>query len=93
MSCNNNKQSEKVYYTDPSEFIKKLTKYLVEGIVVAIITRWIASKSLTLQEIAIISLTASMTFMLLDIYSPSIAVGYRNGVGIALGAKTVIAAL
>lgn len=78
------------YYNDPSEFLKKLTKYVIEGTVVAVIAKWISSKKLELNEIAIIGLTASVTFLLLDIYSPSISMGYRNGIGLALGVKTII---
>lgn len=91
MNCvEQNKFNETEYYNDPSELLKKITKYLIEGVVVALVTKWIASKNLTVQEIAIISLTATGTFLLLDLYSPTIAVGYRNGIGIAIGAKTVL---
>lgn len=94
MNCNKNNNNEEYdneeYHTDPSELLKKITKYLIEGVVVALVTKWVASKQLSIQEIAIISLTATVTFMLLDIYSPSIAIGYRNGIGIAIGAKTIL---
>lgn len=86
--CDNSLLHE--YYNDPSEFIKKLTKYIIEGTVVALVAKWVSSKKLTLQEIGIISLMASSTFILLDLYSPSISAGYRQGVGLVLGAKSVL---
>lgn len=79
------------YHNDPSEMLKRITKYLIEGVIVAIIARWISSYKLTLQEISTIALTASATFILLDIYSPSVSDGYRQGIGLALGAKTILA--
>ena len=89
MSCNSIKL-EPEYYNDPSEIMKRIFKYLIEGVVVAIIARWISSHKLTLQEIATIALTASATFILLDTYSPSVSAGYRQGLGLVLGAKTIL---
>jgi hypothetical protein len=91
MSCTNKLNEE--YYNDPSELLKKITKYLVEGIVVALVVRWIPSKNLSLKEIAIISLSATATLVILDLYSPTISYGYRNGIGLALGAKSVLSPL
>lgn len=102
MSCNSSPQNttcgitkssnnvEPEYYTDTNEIIKKLTKYLIEGFVVALVLRWLPSKNLTIKEIAIVSLIASGTLIMLDTYSPTISHGYRNGIGMALGAHTVL---
>jgi len=78
------------YYTDSNEMIKKLTKYFIEGFVVALVLRWVPSRNLSVKEIAIISLVASGTLILLDTYSPKISNSYRNGIGLALGAQTVL---
>jgi hypothetical protein len=78
------------YYTDPNEMIKKITKYLIEGFVIALVLRWLPSNNLSVKEIAVISLIASGTLIMLDTYSPTISSGYRNGIGLALGAKTVL---
>jgi hypothetical protein len=88
MCTNNDKCSE--YYTDPNEMIKKITKYLIEGFVVALVLRWLPSSNLSLKNIAIVSLVASGTLIILDTYSPVISKGYRSGIGLALGAKTVL---
>jgi hypothetical protein len=91
MSCtNNNSTLETSFENDPSEMLKRITKYLIEGVIVAIVARWISSHKLTLQEIATIALTASATFILLDVYSPSVSAGYRQGVGLILGIKTMV---
>lgn len=84
----NNKCPE--YYTDTNEIIKKITKYLIEGFVVALVLRWLPSSNLSLKNIAIVSLIASGTLIMLDTYSPTISHGYRSGIGLALGAKTVL---
>jgi hypothetical protein len=89
MPCDSENQ-EQEYYNDPSEIMKRSMKYLIEGVVVAMIARWVSTNKLNLQEISIIALTASATFVLLDTYSPSVSAGYRQGLGLALGASTIM---
>ena len=59
---------------DPSDMLKKITKYLIQGVVVGVVTKWITSHKLSIQEISIISLTAAGTLIFLDIFSPSIGI-------------------
>ncbi len=47
---------------DLGEFMKRLVKYLVEGLIVGIAAFAIPKQSLKLEEIALISLTAAATF-------------------------------
>jgi len=89
MSCSPSPISSE-YFNDPSEMLKKITKYFIEGVVVGLVSRWISNNKLSIQEISIISLTAAGTLILLDIYSPTVSSGYRQGIGIALGAKTIM---
>jgi hypothetical protein len=63
---------------DPSLFLKKIMKYLIQGIVVAVVSKWISSQKLSIKEIAIISLSATTSFILLDLYSPSIRIVPKN---------------
>ena len=56
---------------DFSELIKRAIKYLVEGLVVAIVAVLIPKKSLNVEEIIIIALTAAATFSILDVFIPS----------------------
>ena len=46
-------------------------------------------KSLKLDEVALIALTAAATFSILDTYVPSMAVSARSGAGFGIGANLV----
>lgn len=70
---------------DFDEFVKRAIKYLVEGIMVAIVAFSIPKKNLNIEEVVIIGLTAAATFAILDVFSPSIGAASRNGVGMSVG--------
>ena len=74
---------------DLSELLKRAIKYLVEGLMVAIAAFAIPKRSLQLDEIALIALTAAATFSILDTYLPSMAVNARSGAGLGIGANLV----
>lgn len=74
---------------DLGELLKRAIKYLVEGLMVAIAAFAIPKKSLQLDEIALISLTAAATFSILDTYLPSMGVNARSGAGLGIGANLV----
>ena len=74
---------------DVSEIIKRIIKYLVEGLMVAIAAYAIPQRSLNLEEITLIALTAAATFSILDFYVPSIGVSTRTGAGFGIGANMV----
>jgi len=74
---------------DIVEFVKRVIKYLVEGLMVAIAAYAIPKRSLNLEEIALIALTAAATFSILDTYIPSIGVTARSGAGFGIGANLV----
>ena len=74
---------------DPNELLRRVIKYLVEGLMVAIAAFAIPKKSLNLEEIALIALTAAATFSILDTYIPSMAVSARSGAGFGIGANLV----
>jgi len=73
------------------ELVKRAIKYLVEGLMVAIVAFVIPpeKRALKLEEIAIIALMAAATFSILDTFVPSIAVGARQGAGFGIGANLV----
>ena len=75
--------------TELSELIKRVIKYLIEGIMVAIAAFAIPKKQLNVEEIAIIGLMASATFAVLDVFVPSIATNARSGAGFGIGANLV----
>ena len=74
---------------DLGELLKRAIKYLVEGMMVAIAAFSIPKKSLQLDEIDLIALTAAATFSILDTYLPSMAVNARTGAGLGIGANLV----
>lgn len=74
---------------DLGELLKRAIKYLVEGMMVAIAAFAIPKRSLQLDEIALIALTAAATFSILDTYLPSMAVNARTGAGFGIGANLV----
>jgi hypothetical protein len=74
---------------DLGELLKRAIKYLVEGLMVAIAAFAIPKRTLNLDEIALIALTAAATFSILDTYLPSMAVNARSGAGLGIGANLV----
>ena len=72
-----------------SELVKRLVKYLVEGLMVAIAAYAIPTRSLNLEEIMLIALTAAATFSILDTYVPSMGASARTGAGFGIGANLV----
>lgn len=71
------------------ELVKRIIKYLVEGLMVAIAAYAIPKRSLNIEEIVLIALTAAATFSILDTYVPSMAVSARTGAGFGIGANLV----
>jgi ABC-type Co2+ transport system permease subunit len=74
---------------DISELIKRIIKYLIEGLMVSIAAFAIPRRSLNLEEIALIALTAAATFAILDTYIPAMGVNARSGAGFGIGANLV----
>jgi hypothetical protein len=74
---------------DLAELFKRAIKYLVEGIMVAIAAYAIPKRSMSLDEVALIALTAAATFSVLDTYVPVLAVSARSGAGFGIGANLV----
>ena len=72
-----------------TELFKRIVKYLVEGLMVAVAAYAIPRHSLNLEEIMVIALTAAATFSILDTYLPSMGVTARSGAGFGIGANLV----
>ena len=72
-----------------NELIKRIIKYLVEGLMIAVASYVIPKRSLNMEEIALIALTAAATFAILDTYIPSMGVSARTGAGFGIGANLV----
>jgi hypothetical protein len=76
-------------FVNVSELLKNVLKYLVEGLMVAVAAYVIPQKTLKVDEVALIALTAAATFSLLDVYLPTMAHSARSGAGFGLGANLV----
>ena len=74
---------------DVSELIKRIIKYIVEGLMVAIAAYAIPKRSMNIEEIGLIALTAAATFSILDTYIPTMGVSARSGAGFGIGANLV----
>jgi len=74
---------------DVVELIKRVIKYLIEGLMVAIAAFAIPKRTLNIEEIALIALTAAATFAILDTYIPAMGVSARSGAGFGIGANLV----
>jgi ABC-type Co2+ transport system permease subunit len=76
---------------DLTELIKRIIKYLIEGLMVGLVT-WVVGNTkngLKIEEILLIGLTAAATFAILDTFLPSMGETARSGAGFGLGASLV----
>ena len=74
-----------------SEVFKRMLKYLIEGLAVSAAAFWIPRKSMDVEEILVIAVTAATTFAVLDMWAPSVVSnaarwGAGFGIGTGLGA-------
>lgn len=74
---------------DFGELIKRAIKYLVEGLVVALVAVIVPKKALNVEEIVIIALTAAATFSILDVFIPAMGASARQGAGLGVGFNLV----
>jgi len=74
---------------DIGELVRRIVKYVVEGIMVAIAAYAIPKRQMNLDEVMLIALTAAATFSILDTYVPSMAGSARSGAGFGIGANLV----
>jgi ABC-type Co2+ transport system permease subunit len=72
-----------------NELIKRIIKYLIEGLMIAVAAYVIPKKSMNLEEVACLALTGAATFAILDTYIPSMGVSARSGAGFGIGANLV----
>lgn len=72
---------------DLGELLRRAIKYLVEGLMVALAAYAIPKRSMNMDEIALIALTAAATFTILDTYMPSMGASARQGTGLGIGLR------
>ena len=69
--------------------LRRLFKYLVEGLMVAIAAYVFPRKKMNPDEILMIAVVSSATFVILDMYAPEIGDTARKGAGFGIGASLV----
>lgn len=74
---------------DLQKLTRSLFKYFLEGIAVALAAYYIPRKKVGVAEVAMIAVTAGLTFMVLDMFSPSVGSGARLGAGLGIGLGAV----
>jgi ABC-type Co2+ transport system permease subunit len=70
---------------DFMEVLKRVVKYLIEGLAVSIVAIIIPKKRLDLEEIVVIALTAACVFAILDTFIPAAGATSRQALGGAAG--------
>ncbi len=75
------------YTFDAQEMMTRLVKYLLLGLVIAIVAAILPSKSISFEEILMLALTAAAVFALLDLVAPSVSASAQQGVGLGFGFK------
>jgi len=74
---------------DARELLKRILKYVFEGIIVAVAAFLIPGRKLDVQDIVTIGIIAAATFSLLDLFAPAVGSSVRNGAGLSLGVGLV----
>ena len=69
--------------------LQNLIKYLLEGIAVAVAAFYLTNKKQSLQEILMLGVVASATFLILDQFAPLVGAGARHGSGFGIGFNLV----
>ena len=72
-----------------NEIVKRVIKYLVEGLAVAICCAILPKNPLKMDEVLIIALVAAATFSILDTFIPVAGNTIRQGAGAGLGFRLV----
>ena len=71
---------------DVQEVMKRMLKYLIEGLAVSAAAFLIPRRSLKIEEILVIAITAASTFAVLDMWAPStVSNAARWGAGFGIG--------
>lgn len=77
------------YKFDFMEVLVRILKYTLEGIMVSTAAFMLPGKKNNLEDVILIGFVAAATFSLLDLFSPSVGIGVRQGAGFGIGANLV----
>lgn len=71
---------------DFEEALKRLIKYLLEGLAIAICVLVIPKKQQDLDTVLTLAVTGAATFAVLDLFAPAVSDSARKGAGFGMGA-------
>ena len=74
---------------DVREVVKRMLKYFVEGLVVAVAAWVMPGRKSDMMDVICLGLVAAATFSLLDLFAPSVGTSARTGAGLGVGANLV----
>ena len=74
---------------DLQQLARNLFKYFLEGTAVALAAYYIPKRKVDMVEILMIAVTAGLTFLVLDMFSPGVGNGARLGAGLGIGLRAV----
>ena len=71
------------------ELCKRVVKYVLEGLVVAIASMVLPRQKVDLEAVVAIALVAASTFAILDMFSPEVGTASLAGAGLGIGVGLV----
>ena len=70
---------------DIAELVKRVIKYMIEGLAVSVAAYFIPKRKMVIWEIVMIAVSAASTFAVLDFMAPAISAAARHGAGFGIG--------
>ena len=74
---------------DSRELCRRVVKYLLMGVIIAIVTVILPKQKLDFDSIVAISLISGATFAIIDTFMPSMSYPVQLGAGFGIGAGLV----
>jgi len=74
---------------DPVSGVILLTKYLIQGLAIAVVSLAVIQHKYDHMPIIYMALTSAVAAFILDTFAPRVARGYYTGMGFGLGAQQV----
>lgn len=74
---------------DLSELGRRVAKYLVEGLLIALLAHATTKKPMQVETLSSLALIIAASLAMLDTYLPAMGISARTGAGFGLGAALV----
>lgn len=74
---------------DVNTQLQQVLKYVLEGLAVAVVAYYLTGAKTKPREIAMIGVSAALTFFVLDLFAPAVGLGTRQGAGFGIGHSMV----